>query len=564
MPNFNGESSSQRRVAIYIRVSTHEQKVDGYGLEAQKSRLMEYIANNKAQNFVTKPEWFFSDAHPGSDLNREALNRLRELIKAKKVDAILVWKIDRLSRSLKHLLTLFDEFEQNEVSFVSLQENLDFKGPMGKLIFQIFGAIAQFERELIKDRTKMGRITSASMGNFTGSSIPYGYKPVLNKGGKGKKLVIIPKERDIIREIFNWYIYDEVGYGLIAKKLNKLKVPTGSHTRAKGKFSPWTEKRIRNIIHNTIYRGEFVANKTDDRGKELPEAKWTNVDVPPCISEFVFQQAQVVSSKKTGGRKDTPYMLSGKLVDMTLTRPKKFSGAKRNKGGFSYRRQQFKKDGQHYSVFEFPGKQMDDYIWEKIMEALKDPEVFIEHYLSKKYADPTKVKQLETQLSNLREQQANAELAIARIEEAYERGAYSEEKLNDRLSKRNKEISGADTEIQAIEDELNFKASIDTEVSKLKDASKQLKYRLDKLTPKQKKVLANLFVDRVEMRRKPKSRNEKGRVTRWDITADVHFRFNPTKFPTRLIAGRTAKAQQKATKASAHTQQRQGGAGGQD
>ena len=60
MPNFSLESSKQRRVALYIRVSTQEQKVDGYGLEAQASRLMEYIESNKAQNFVTKPEWLFS------------------------------------------------------------------------------------------------------------------------------------------------------------------------------------------------------------------------------------------------------------------------------------------------------------------------------------------------------------------------------------------------------------------------------------------------------------------------------------------------------------------------
>src|SRR3989338_4427348 len=125
MENLN--DAGKRRVAIYIRVSTQEQKIDGYGLEAQRKRLKDYVENNKALNFVTKNEWIFTDTHTGSDLNREKLNDLMKGVREKKFDAVLVWKIDRLSRSLKHLLTLFEEFEKNEVSFISVQENIDFK-----------------------------------------------------------------------------------------------------------------------------------------------------------------------------------------------------------------------------------------------------------------------------------------------------------------------------------------------------------------------------------------------------------------------------------------------------
>ena len=120
-------SQDKRRVAIYIRVSTAEQKIDGYSLEAQTKRLLEYV-NNPAFNYITKKEWLFYDVHTGSDLNREELNTLMEGVRKKKFDAVLVWKIDRLSRSLKHLLGIFDEFEKNEVSFISVQENIDFNG----------------------------------------------------------------------------------------------------------------------------------------------------------------------------------------------------------------------------------------------------------------------------------------------------------------------------------------------------------------------------------------------------------------------------------------------------
>lgn len=97
---FNDNEDPLRRVAIYIRVSTEEQKRDGYGLDAQKKRLTEYIANNPRLRLITQPDWLYSDTHTGSDLNRPALNRLREVVKKKKFDAVLVWKIDRFSRSL--------------------------------------------------------------------------------------------------------------------------------------------------------------------------------------------------------------------------------------------------------------------------------------------------------------------------------------------------------------------------------------------------------------------------------------------------------------------------------
>ncbi len=537
MENLN--DSSKRRVTIYIRVSTQEQKIDGYGLEAQRKRLKDYVENNKALNFVTKNEWIFTDTHTGSDLNREKLNDLMKGVREKKFDAVLVWKIDRLSRSLKHLLTLFEEFEKNEVSFISVQENIYFKGPIGKLIFQIFGAIAQFERELIKGRTNMGKITSAEMGNYTGTAIPYGYKPIPNPNGKGKKLETIPQEKKWVEEMFSWYIYEDMGFGQIAKKLNDLKVPKSLHSKAKDRLGQWTDTIVGNIIQNPIYRGEYVANRKDENGIVMPEDKWTIVSIPACVSEFTFQQAQNACKNKTGGKKIADYLLSSKLRDMTLTPSKGFVGARRFKGGFSYRRKQFDKDGVHYPVFEIPAKQIEDFVWQKIMDALKDPKIFIEHYLSKKYADPTKIAKLQNALSTLREAQMNGEVAIARIEHAYETGNYSEEKMQEKISEKNKSSADIENKIQEIEDELKFMSSIDIEVQKLKDASKQIKYRLEKLDHKQKKILVNLFIDRIEMFREKIGK-------RWKITAEIYFRFNPNKFPNTLIGGRTEKAPIKA------------------
>src|SRR5690606_22218685 len=148
-------NTEPRRVAIYIRVSTAEQKMDGYSMEAQEEKLWDYVEKNGG--LISKKEWIYKDAHTGSDLNRPEFQRLMKDVRDGKYDAVLIWKIDRLSRSLKHLLTIFEDLVKVKVSLISLQENIDFSGPIGALIFQIFGAIAQFERELIKGRTQFGK-----------------------------------------------------------------------------------------------------------------------------------------------------------------------------------------------------------------------------------------------------------------------------------------------------------------------------------------------------------------------------------------------------------------------
>lgn len=521
------EKSTKRRVAIYIRVSTPEQKIEGYSIEAQEKKLKDHIRNNLGLELELQGDAaIYKDTHTGSDFTRKELTRLIQDVKDGQYDAVLVWKIDRLSRSLKHLLTLFELFQKHKVSFISVQENIDFRGPIGSLIFQIFGAIAQFERELIKGRTRMGKIASAELGNYTGNVVPYGYKKVPNKSGRGSKLEVLEKERKYVEEIFSWYVFEGLGDREIAKRLtHELRVKRRHHYEP-NRLVDWTEEHVRNIICNPIYRGEFVANSTDDDGNELPQDQWTIVKIPPCVSELRFRQAESIRSNKLGGSADTQYLLSGKLYDMTLDSPRRFTGAKRTKGGFSYRRKQFTtKDKTHEPVFEVPGKQIEDFVWSKIMEAMRDPAVFIKTYLGEKMGGKKRIEKITGELDDAREQKINKELALARIQTAYDQGAYSLEVMVEKQAKIEDEISKLEAREAELGDQLQVISSIDIEVQKLREASKQVRYKLEKLDTRQKKILCNLFVDRVEMRRTPTV--SYGKKNRWDVDAEVFFRFNP-------------------------------------
>lgn len=149
------------RVALYARVSTSNGNQDP---EMQLRELREYTASRG---------WTVADVYTdagvsGSKDSRPALNRLMADAGRRKFDIILVWKLDRFGRSLRHLVNALAEFEAIGVAFVSLRDNLDLATPSGRLMFQVIGAMAEFERELIRERVKAGLRNARAKGKHLG------------------------------------------------------------------------------------------------------------------------------------------------------------------------------------------------------------------------------------------------------------------------------------------------------------------------------------------------------------------------------------------------------------
>ena len=158
---FNQDSGqSIVRVAIYARVST----LNNQDPEMQLSELREY-AQRRGWEVV---EEYTDQGVSGSKESRPALNRLMADAGRRKVDAILVWKIDRFGRSLKHLVNSLAELSSLGVAFVSLRDNLDLSTPSGRLMFQIIGAMAEFERALIQERVRAGLRNAKAKGKRLG------------------------------------------------------------------------------------------------------------------------------------------------------------------------------------------------------------------------------------------------------------------------------------------------------------------------------------------------------------------------------------------------------------
>ena len=185
-----------RRAALYIRVSTLEQAQEGYSVGEQKERLIAYC---KAQDWLIA-DVYVDGGYTGSNIKRPGIQKL--ISETDKFDLVLVYKLDRLSRSQRDTLYLIEEvFLPNKVDFISMQESFDTSSPFGKAMIGLLAVFAQLEREQIKERTWMGRVARAKAGLYHGGGkIPIGYDYVEGH------LVVNPYEAEQVQKIYDWYL----------------------------------------------------------------------------------------------------------------------------------------------------------------------------------------------------------------------------------------------------------------------------------------------------------------------------------------------------------------------
>lgn len=230
-------------VAIYVRVSTQEQATEGYSIQEQIDRLTKYSQAMKWHIYKVYTDPGFT----GSNMDRPGLQLMLKDVKAHRVDRVLVYKLDRLSRSQKDTLNLIEDyFLANGVDFVSLNENFDTSTPFGRAMVGIIAVFAQLEREQIKERLTMGISARAKDGKYHGgSTIPYGY---IFKNGD---LVVNEHEAMIIKEIFK-LAYDGHTVYNIALRLNDRSLLK--------RGQPWTDAKVRRVLTTRIYAG-YITHK---------------------------------------------------------------------------------------------------------------------------------------------------------------------------------------------------------------------------------------------------------------------------------------------------------------
>lgn len=235
------------QVAAYARVSTDEQAEQGISIPSQKSRLLAYIQSQGWDLY----DFYIDDGYSGKDLNRPDIKRLISDVKEGIIKAVVVIKLDRLSRRQKDVLYLLEDvLEPAAVGFKSVSEPFDTTTPFGKAAIGMMAVFAQLERETIVERVKDAKKEAARQGRFMGGPIPYGY----NHNPAIKSVSIDAEEATIVRFIFEQYRINCRGYQYIADLLNERKTPPP------GTACSWQRSTIKAMLHNPFYAG-FIQHK---------------------------------------------------------------------------------------------------------------------------------------------------------------------------------------------------------------------------------------------------------------------------------------------------------------
>ena len=191
------------RCVIYTRKSTDENLDREFNtLDAQRAAGESYIASQRDEGWIALPEIYDDGGFSGANTQRPALQRLLADVDAGKVDCVVVYKYDRLSRSMLDFLQLLDFFKKRGVSFVSVSQRFDTSTPMGEVTLNILLTFAQFERQMTAERTRDKMRAARKRGRWTGGMPPLGYD-VAPEGGR---LTINRDEADQVRAIFDLYL----------------------------------------------------------------------------------------------------------------------------------------------------------------------------------------------------------------------------------------------------------------------------------------------------------------------------------------------------------------------
>jgi site-specific DNA recombinase len=194
------------RCAIYTRKSTEEGLEQAFNsLDAQREAGEAYIASQKSEGWTCIPDHYDDGGFTGGNMDRPALKRLLADIEAGRVDCIVVYKVDRLSRSLLDFARIIGVFDKHKVSFVSVTQQFNTTTSMGRLTLNILLSFAQFEREIISERTRDKICASRKKGKWMGGRPMLGY----DVDPKGGRIVVNEYEATRVRDIFGLYLEHE-------------------------------------------------------------------------------------------------------------------------------------------------------------------------------------------------------------------------------------------------------------------------------------------------------------------------------------------------------------------
>ncbi|TMC11660.1 MAG: recombinase family protein [Chloroflexi bacterium] len=462
------------RIRTYTRISTDEDH-QPYSLEAQDQRLGAYIQSQEDWVLTGR----YTDRMSGSTLDRPDLQRALADARLRRYDLLLVYRVDRVARSVRGLSQILEELDRAQVVFRSATEPFDTATPAGRMMVQLLGIFAEFERATLIDRVINGMERKAARGGFLGGPVPFGYR-VQPKTGL---LIVDETERPVVELIFAQYVEKRLGTRSVAKWLNER----GHRTRA-GRH--WSHVTVFNVLRHPVYAGRiaFRGNTYDAMHKPL-----VNLPTFEAAQRLLDERGEDFSKRRTN---NTDYMLSG-LVSCARC-GNHYVGAAAHGRSARYRyyvcfsRQRYGEHG--CQADRLPADELDEAILQTMLATYAD-----ESRMARAVADACQ--RAEEDLPQHRHELATVEAVIAKTERAVERyfaafegETLSAKRLAGRVAELDERLNELNTRRQELLDAIDHERWTGPTETDLGDLKETIEEAIRAGTPAQRKALLRMLV----------------------------------------------------------------------
>jgi site-specific DNA recombinase len=505
-----------KTAAIYTRVSSDQQR-ENKTIDSQVAELLHFA---QEQGCIVPEEYIFKDeGYSGAILIRPGLEKVRDLSAEGQIQAVLVYSPDRLSRNYAYQVVLMDEFSAcgTEVLFVNSPKA---ETPEEALLLQFQGMIAEYERAMIKERSRRGKRFKAKSGVVSVlCGAPYGYNYIRKTGETAAYYEINEDEALIVREVYQKYAESFLSIGAITRDLNARKVPT------RKRISKWERSTVWAMLRNPAYCGKACYGKTEiterqritkplrakngysprnSSNREKPREEWIEISVPAIVSQSIFDIVQErLKSNKIHSQRNTKVetLLQGMMVcsecGYSLYRTYTVTSAKNR----IYYYRCFGSD-----AYRFEGNRkcnckpvrqdyLDHVVWQEILKLLQDPDL-IQREIEKRIEATKNGSPVIHQKIVIEKQKTKLMLSMDKLLDAYQEGLISISQLRKRMPELQKRVNATKKELENLK---THELALDQRLQLLDKESfiSQIDQKVDHLDIKEKKKILRLLVKEI-------------------------------------------------------------------
>jgi site-specific DNA recombinase len=501
------------RVAIYVRVSTAHQ-VQTQTIEQQLERLHSYV---EAQGWELPAENIFrDDGYSGATLKRPGLDQLRDRVRNRDLDRLVLTAPDRLARNYVHQMLLLEELEQGgcQVTFVDRPISRD---PNEQLLLQIRGAVAEYERTLIAERTRRGRLAKLRAGLLLPwTYAPFGYRLHPERPRDPSGVSCDSAEAALVEELFASYLEPHSSLDSVCKQLNRSQVPTPRGGRI------WSPSTLRGILSNPVYTGHVYAGRTRYRPSRIrrsathplgqphgtatpmPAETWIHVaDIPAIVSQEQFDlvQRKLATNQSFASRHNTAHHYLLRAL-VSCGRCQLACSARTVHGRYHYylcngkaNPERSRHEDKCLSRF-IPAEQLDDLVWQDLCTVLTHPE-FISDALQHLQQGAWLPQEMQMRRENLRQGQASLDRQMERLTDAYLHAVIPLAEYERRRHELEQKIQALGEQERALAAQVDRQQEIAGLVTSIEAFCQRVQQGLTQATFEQKRELVMLLVDRV-------------------------------------------------------------------